>query len=385
MTNDIENADYIFLNTCGLTQKSEEKSLKLIEQLKIAKRPTAKLIVFGCLSRANKNLFKTVYTGNAYGSDDIEKVTNILETKSNINEIHANYITPFTSDIGGFNKRIIWKKLKEIEGFRDIENKIIRAYYNRFYRAIDVIRPYSFPIKVSTGCLANCSFCVVKLTRGKVLSKPIQRIAKEFDEGLAKGYLEFSLIGTDVGSYGRDLDINLIDLLQELISRKGNFKIRLRNIQPKFLIEMMPELQKIFMSSKISYLSTAVQSGNNRILKLMNRGYSIEAYKEAIRTINKNFPYIQIRTQFMVGFPSETYKEFMDTFRLLEELIFDITEVYIYSPRINTKAATMENQIPLKITKKRYYKIYRRILFNQLKRKKFALKQHRISLKSWSI
>jgi len=197
----------------------------------------------------------------------------------------------------------------------EIENIIMRNYRKRIFNVINVYRPYSFLIKIATGCSSACAYCAVRLSRGKVRSKPIHKVAEEFDEGLAKGYSEFALIGTDTGSYGRDQNITLAALLRELITRKGDYKIRLRNVQPKFLIEMMPELQEIFKTGKISYLGTANESGNNRILELMNRGYRIEDYKEAIHTINKKFPDMQLRTQLMAGFPSETDEEFEDTIR----------------------------------------------------------------------
>ena len=115
-------------------------------------------------------------------------------------------------------------------------------------------------------------------------------MVRVFEQGLKKGYKDFALIGTEVGAYGKDLGTDLVALLKELINKKGEYKVKLRNVQPRYLIEMLPELRKIFQTGKISFLSCALESGNNRILRLMNRGYKIEDFKAAIRTLNKEFP-----------------------------------------------------------------------------------------------
>jgi len=254
--------------------------------------------------------------------------------------------------------------LRKIASLMSIKEKLTKPYYDHLDQQINVFRAHSFCIKVSTGCPNKCAFCAVKISRGELKSKPIDRIAEEFEEGLARGYTEFALLGTDVGAYGRDQDNTLVDLLRELVKREGDYTIRLRNIQPKFLIEMMPELREVLRSGKISYLSSAAQSGNNRILGLMNRGYKIEDYKEAILTLKSRFPKLQIRTQIMVGFPSETEDEFQDTLRLLDEVNFDFVEVYPFQARPNTEAARMKDQIPQKVIRRRYHKAYMKSLFH---------------------
>jgi tRNA-2-methylthio-N6-dimethylallyladenosine synthase len=147
-----------------------------------------------------------------------------------------------------------------------------------------------------------------------------------------------------------------------MVEIPGDYTIRLRNIQPKFLIEMMPELQQILGSGKIPYLSSAAQSGSDRILELMRRGYRIEDYKRAILTLKSQFPALQIRTQIMVGFPGETEDEFQDTLRLLDEVNFDFVEVYMFQPRPGTEAARMKDQIPQKVGRRRYHKAYMKSL-----------------------
>ena len=380
VTNTIENADLILFNACGLTNEQEDFSIKIISQLKARKKPSAKLIAYGCLPKINNDRFKEAYQGPTFGSDEIDKIGEIIGVKSNGHDTHANYLIPNVENAWGTKWKIL--NINRPRTFMEMGHQALNLYFRQFKKVINVYRPNTFVIKISTGCLNGCTYCAVRLSRGKIKSKPINKIAQEFDEGLAKGYSEFALIGTDTGSYGRDSDINLVTLLRELITRKGEYKIRLRNVNPRFFIEMLPELQEIFKTGKISYMGLAAESGNNRILELMNRRYSIEDYKKAILTINNNFPDMQLRNQLMVGFPSETEEEFEDTLRLLDELTFDITEVYMFSPRPHTKAAKMSNLIPEKVAKRRYHKLLRKSMFNQWELKKQALREHKKILRS---
>ena len=359
----------------------QESSIKIISELNFRKKPSTELIVCGCLPKINNNRLREVYKNITFGSDEIQRLSEALKITMNPKNIYANYLVPRYTN--GHNNRWRIPNLRKLFSMMAIKRKLFGGYYKQLCEAIQVFHHYSFCIKISTGCLTNCSYCAVKISRGELKSKPLNKVINEFEEGLTEGYTEFSLIGTDTGSYGRDQGITLVTLLRELLARDSDYRIRLRNIQPRFLIEMMPKLQDLFKSGNISYISTAVQSGNNRILELMGRKYTIEEYKEAIRLINKEFPQIQIRTQIMVGFPSETEEEYQDSVSLLDELNFDIVEVYTYSPRPNTKAAKIKEQVPGKVAEKRYTNLLVKSLFNQKERKKKALKIYKEKLNKW--
>jgi threonylcarbamoyladenosine tRNA methylthiotransferase CDKAL1 len=207
----------------------------------------------------------------------------------------------------------------------------------------------------------------VKFSRGKLRSKSLSAVVEEFDEGLANGYTDFALIATDLGAHGRDHGITLAALLKEMVKRDGEYRIMLRNVHPRYLIEMMPDLREIFRSGKISYLGSAVQSGNDRILRLMRRRYSVDDFKRTILTMNHEFPEIRLNTQIMVGFPSETEEEFSDTIRLLDDIHIDFVEVYVYQARPRTKAAQMEESVPRSVATRRFYRLYFRSLFKEYK------------------
>jgi len=387
ITADIKNADIIVFNSCGLTHATQEFSVKIIKHIQALKKPSAELVVCGCLPKINMPRLKEVHQGFTF-EHEVEQLVGVIKTKTDPDETYANHLSPRAHVPIVRRWRI--PDLKKIFSFMSIKEKLTESYYDCLDREINVFRSHSFCIKVSTGCPNRCTFCAVKISRGELKSKPIDKVVEEFKEGLAKGYKEFSLLGTDVGAYGRDLPAEpsndslssiagysgqaghgktLVDLLRELIKREGDYTIRIRNIQPRFLIKMMPEFREILRSGKISYISSAAESGNNRILGLMRRGYKIEDYKEAILSLKREFPKLQIRTQIMVGFPSETEKEFEDSLRLLDEIDYDFVEVYQFQPRPNTEAAAMKDQVPAKISRRRFHKAYMKAISN-LKKKR---------------
>ena len=265
---------------------------------------------------------------------------------------------------------------------RELRNKFFKILNQRYNNAVNAFHNHSYIIKVSTGCLGACSFCAVKLSRGKVKSKSITDIANEFKEGLKNGYSEFSFIGTDLGSYGLDRNTDLVKLLQRIISIPGDYNIRLRNIHPKFLKRMLPDLRPILASDKISFISVSAESGNDRILKLMRRGYTSDEYVDIIQSIKSVNPNIKIRGQLMVGFPGETDEEFQDSIKLLDILDVDMTEVYKFSPRIGTQAAILPDPVPEEIASERYNTMLKKSIFSYWKAKNKEIARHERLLQS---
>ena len=356
----INQADLIIFNSCALTNDAEDSSIRLIGEIKKTMLPSAKLIVCGCLPKINPGRLRMVYQGPVFGSDELETLDEIFKSKLKSEKVYVNSLKEVTNCLD--KHKWLIRNLNEDAITAAI--KILEKSRNRTDKAVNICSPDIFCIKICSGCLGNCSFCAVRLSRGLLKSKPLERVVHEFEEGLQRGYKKFALIGTEVGAYGKDLKTDLIVLLKELISRKGDYKISLRNLHPGYLIGMFPEFYKIFASGKIAFLACSPESGNNRILGLMNRGYKIEDFKQAIGVLNREFPQIKIRTQLIVGFPTETEKEFQDSLRLLDELRFDFVEVYAFEARKNTKAAAMRGQIPEKTKQKRYLKLLLKIIGN---------------------
>ena len=241
----------------------------------------------------------------------------------------------------------------EKEGLFGAVVKVLEVVYEKLNPGTNAFAPETHCIKVSTGCLGNCAYCGIRFSRGRVVSKPIEDVLKEFDERLAKGRRDFSLIGTDLGCYGRDRGYDLVALLREMVLREGDYAIRLRNVKPNFLLEMLPGLEEIFATGRVSFLSSAVEAGSDRIVALMNRKYTIEEYERAIGIVHREYPWIIMRTQIVVGFPTETEAEFRETMRLVAELRFDFVEAFMFQARPMTAAAALDGQISEGVKRRR--------------------------------
>ncbi|MBN2259285.1 MAG: radical SAM protein, partial [Clostridiales bacterium] len=297
---------------------------------------------------------RKVYSGVTFGEDNVSILNDLLKAEKPIEEIVANQTMPvFEPKRSGF-----FGFLRGLYGFAEKHLSINQS---------DAI----FLIKVSTGCLGACSFCAVRKSRGHIQSKNVEAVISELRNGLRSGYRYFGLLATDLGAYGRDLGVDLADLLLRLVAEEGDFKIGIRNINPLFLIEMFEKLQPVFESDKVWFLSSAVESGSNRILKLMNRKYTVQDFSKIIKILNEKYPKILLRTQFMVGFPTETSEDFQMSLKLLDDLSFDWVEVFDFSVRDGTPAALMNGQIPNKVKKLRLLQLtFKALGKNPIKRMK---------------
>ena len=210
-------------------------------------------------------------------------------------------------------------------------------------------------VSIIQGCNNFCSYCIVPYRRGREKSRPIDEISCEVRELVNRGAREVTLLGQNVDSYGHDLPDkpDLADLLNELNSIDGLLRLRFLTNHPEDmstrLIEAVASLDKV-----CELINIPVQSGNNDILKLMRRDYTVEHYHRLITEIRGRIPGVALSTDVIVGFPAESEQQFMDTFNLLADLKFDTVHVAAYSPRPGTIAAReLEDNIPVAEKKRR--------------------------------
>ena len=219
--------------------------------------------------------------------------------------------------------------------------------------------PVSTYVPIIQGCNNFCSYCIVPYRRGRERSRPVGGIACEVRELVRRGTKEVILLGQNVDSYGHDLPgkPELADLLNELNTIEGLARIRFLTNHPKDmstkLIEAIASLDKV-----CEQISLPVQSGSNDILKAMRRGYTVEDYHRLVAEIRRKVPGVALSTDVIVGFPSESQRQFQQTFDLLSEIRFDTVHVAAYSPRRGTIAAReLEDNIPTAEKRKRLGKI----------------------------
>jgi threonylcarbamoyladenosine tRNA methylthiotransferase MtaB len=301
-----QNPDYCVINTCTVTAKSDYQSRQLIRR---AVRSGAKVIVTGCYSQLNHG--------------EVKNIQGVFKVVSNINKY--NIINMISNNNGC----------------------ITSIPANRS-------RPY---LKVQDGCNYACSYCSVPLARGKSRSIQVSEVIQKAVEIDAAGYHEVVITGINLSSYGYDLEPQLkLSGLIKIILRKTRIKrIRLSSIEIR---DINDELIELLEDERICrHIHLPLQSGNNTILRLMNRMYSSKDYIKIVEKILKRAPGIAIGTDIIVGFPGEGDGEFENTRKLLENMPLTYIHTFPFSQRPNTLAAKMANQNTSAVKKERVYEL----------------------------
>jgi MiaB/RimO family radical SAM methylthiotransferase len=360
-THDPKEADLIIFYACGLTEIKEEQSLTIIDSIKSMMKPSARFLVWGCLSKQNPKALKNKYSGPIIGPSNINVFEEILrETNSNLSFLELNKIPDANFPITG----------KPLESKPSTKLSLLYRTIGSFDRCLSQLffktNSKTFYLRVAEGCTSHCTYCSERLVWGDVKSKPIEKVVSEFEDGLEKGYTNFFLCAEDFGAYGVDIDVKATDLLKRLIELKSdkNYKIVINELSPPYLKKMLPDFKKIFATGKISTLGVQVESGSDRILRLMGRQYKAEEWRNLMLFINRKFPRIDLTTHFMVGFPTETEEDFISTMKLINVPLYlkDIL-IFKFSARPNIPAARLVGQIPLNVIELRARRLQRKFWY----------------------
>ena len=320
------NEDLIIINSCAVKGPTEQK---ILNKIKKTHKP---LIVMGCLVNYNPNAIK----------------------KANPNAILVK-----THDFNNIKKII--------KGKRESNNYVPkRIGYPRVR-----INPTIAIVPISSGCLGNCTYCCVKNIKGKLVSFSEEDIIKEIHHALNDGVKEIWITSQDNGCYGLDIRTNIFSLLKKIAQIKGEFWVRIGMMNPQWLKKDVYKLINILKNDRFyKFVHIPVQSGSNKILKLMNRSYTVEEFMKIVQTLKENIPNISISTDVIVGFPRETEEDFKKTIELIKQIEPEILNISRYWIRKNTDAAKMK-QIPTNKIKERSIiltKIYKEIAKKQNKK-----------------
>lgn len=320
ITNFEDKADIYIINTCSVTNESDKKSRKMINRAK-KNNKDAIIIVTGCYSQANAdNIEANIILGNK----DKSKIVEIIEEYKKTKE----------------NKKIIYDLTKV--NFEKMEIKKFTNHTRAF-------------VKIQDGCNAFCSYCIIPYVRGRIRSKNKKDVISEVTELVKEGYKEIVLTGIHTGKYGLDINSSLEELLENLVKIPGLYRIRLSSIE---INEITPRIIKLLKENSImaKHLHIPLQSGSDKILKLMNRKYTKEEFLNKIRIL-KEIPEISLTTDLIVGFPGETEREHQETLETLNEIKFTKIHTFPYSKRKGTPASIMEGQVSPEEKKKRVKEI----------------------------
>ena len=320
MTEEKEEADLILYNTCAIREHAEDRVFGNVGAIKKLKQSNPELIIAlcGCMmqqTHIREKLQKSYpFVDIVFGTHNQHKVP----------EIFKSYLTRgkrFFADMTETNE--------VAEGIPAVRDNTAKAWLPIMY-----------------GCDNFCTYCVVPYVRGRERSRKSADIIAELKQILAEGYKDITLLGQNVNSYGKGLDedINFSKLIRQLNAIDGDFTIRFMTSHPKDctkeLIDTIAECEK---ASK--HIHLPVQSGNNRVLKEMNRRYTREKYLELINYAKEKIEGLSLTSDIIVGFPGETYEEFCDTLSLVKEVGYTSLFTFIFSSRKGTKAAEMPDPV----------------------------------------
>jgi len=363
LTDDPKTADVIIFNTCGL--RIEEVTQAISRYNKI-KRTDTELIICGCFPSMNKQAFEKVFQGRYFGPRQPEKLAEYLNIDKSIDDVNANTFTSQLFILRQQHKgaRVLVRAIEKITKF----DNVMQTSFNDFLRQKGLFWYNSemFFIKVATGCTGKCAYCSIPLAKGMVVSVPLERVIMQFHHGRSLGKKEFVLSAEDVGCYGQDIGTNIAELLNQMSSETGDYLIHIRYIDPYFLIRYFEKLCSVFSQGKVASFCSAVQSGSNRVLKLMNKKYRIEDYIKCIDHIHKYFPQIIVRTHIIVGFPQETEDDFLSTYDMFDQISFNQVSIYGYKQEPWNLASKMDGQIPDDIKKNRTKRLRKKLGFRGL-------------------
>ena len=323
---DYEKADLVILNTCSIRENAHNKTFGMLGRLKHLKEENKNLVVglCGCMAQEEKVvkdiMSKYKWVNFVFGTHNIHRLPFILsesfDTKKQEIEVYS-------------------KEGNIVEGIPVKRENKYKAYVNIMY-----------------GCDKFCTYCIVPYTRGKQRSRDKDDILKEINELVKEGYQEVTLLGQNVNAYGKDFDYdyNLENLLED-VSKTNIPRVRFMTSHPWDFTDGMLEVIKKYPNI-MPAIHLPVQSGSSRILKLMGRKYTKEEYITLFDKIKK-IPNVSVSTDIIVGFPNETEEDFNETLDLVNYCKYDNAYTFIFSPRENTPAAKMKDDVPLKVKEER--------------------------------
>lgn len=313
----MEDADLILINTCCVRETAEDKVYGKIGEIKQLKRRNPELIfgITGCMAQKE--------------GEALVKRAPHIDFVLGTNKVHE--LTKIVRQLEITREHVVDVMLGETELPDDVP--VARG------------SGFSAWVPIMYGCNNFCSYCIVPYVRGRERSRRPEDVLSEVEEAVQQGYKEVTLLGQNVNSYGKDhRQADFAELLARVDQVKGIRRVRFMTSHPKDLSDRVIAVMKSG-EHLCEHIHLPVQYGSNRILKAMNRVYTVETYRDLVRRIRESIPHVSLTTDLIVGFPGETDTDFRETLDFLKEIRFDAAYTFIYSKRSGTPAAKMEQQV----------------------------------------
>ena len=340
-TNVADDADLILFNTCSVREKAQEKVFSDLGRVRRLKEENPNLIigVGGCVASQEGQAIvsRAPFVDLVFGPQTLHRLPKLLSQRKTSGRSQVDISFP------------------EIEKFDTLPTKLTSS-------------STAF-VSIMEGCSKYCSFCVVPYTRGEEISRPLDDVLVEVATLATQGVREVTLLGQNVNAYMWEQNSETLDfslLLEHVADVPGIERIRYTTSHPKefskALIDCYQSLPKL-----VDHVHLPVQSGSDKILEAMKRGYTSDHYREIIRDLRTARHSVSIASDFIVGFPGETDKDFEETMRLVEDVDFDGSFSFMYSPRPGTPAAALPNHVPLEVKKNRLQRLQDKLNQNSIR------------------
>lgn len=357
IVDDPAEADEILITTCAFKYDEEEESLNTIEKMGNYK---GRKTIYGCLPAISPSKYSSRYDYSSITPKDINSIDEHFENiQYRFSEIPDDNIinkdidySSLSKAVGKFTDKFEMSVPFLVKSGRYLKNKYLTTE-NNYYLA------------TSRGCLGNCSYCGVRFAVGSLVSKPLDTAVGEFVKGIQAGYGIYTLTGDDVGGYGQDYGSDFCLLLEKLkheIDRlpagklKKKIGLHIEEINPKWILHYGDELVNLLSHPHIKSILCPIQSGNSRVLKLMNRNDDMETLAGLLNRMKSNNRRLSINTQIIVGFPTETEAEFDESLEMLTKIPFSSVTLFPYDDKENTQSFSIHPKIPEEVKQERIKK-----------------------------
>jgi len=338
-TDNPAEADVLLLNTCSIREKAQEKVFHQLGRWKKLKdaKPDMVIAVGGCVASQEGDAIRdrAPYVDVVFGPQTLHRLPGLITQAATTRKLAIDVTFP------------------EVEKFDNLPEPSVDG-------------PSAF-VSIMEGCSKYCTFCVVPYTRGEEVSRPVQPVLKEVEHLAEMGVREVNLLGQNVNAYrgvGADGDtLDLADLIRLIRDIDGIDRIRYTTSHP---VEFSDALIQVYedVPELVNHLHLPVQSGSDRILAMMKRNHMVLEYKSKLRKLKRIRPDISFSSDFIIGFPGETDKDFEDTMNLIHDIGFDMSFSFIYSARPGTPAADLPDDVPMEVKKQRLAILQQRITQN---------------------
>jgi tRNA A37 methylthiotransferase MiaB len=362
-------ANIIIVATCGVVDKNEKNSLEAVEKAMMRKCKDSVVIITGCLSKINPAALERIGTFHYVPNGELERIDSIIKPRIPMKDVlypdsiqDGGSITDYLIARSFCRKSDFYKKLFDRYSMNSTFLKIsviLGKLIGELKKALSFknnvrIKPY-YNIKIADGCLNHCSFCATRFATETLKSRPLDEILDNFNRGLERGYEIFQLLSEDSGCYGIDIGSSITELLQKMFAKQGKYKLTLIDFGPRWLIEQQETLIPLLAQNqdRVKELFLPFQSGSNKLLDRMKRGYKFEELVSVLKLLRKKAPKIAIRTSVLVGFPGESEEDFGATARVIQEIDFEEITINRYEDRPLTPSSKFADKVPPEIIESR--------------------------------